>query len=47
MAEGLTNRAIATRLYLSPRTVETHLSRVFRKTDVDTRARLAALMARP
>lgn len=47
VAEGLTNRAIATRLYLSPRTVETHLSRVFRKTDVDTRARLAALMARP
>ncbi|MFJ5074806.1 AAA family ATPase [Streptomyces sp. NPDC088553] len=45
-AEGLTNQAIATRLYLSPRTVETHLSRVFRKTDVATRAGLAALMAR-
>ncbi|MFB8077118.1 AAA family ATPase [Streptomyces sp. NPDC056013] len=45
-AEGLTNQAIATRLYLSPRTVETHLSRVFRKTDVATRASLAALMAR-
>ncbi|MFE6039256.1 ATP-binding protein [Streptomyces sp. NPDC056452] len=46
VAEGLTNQAIATRLYLSPRTVETHLSRVFRKTDVATRAGLAALMAR-
>ncbi|MFE4308060.1 AAA family ATPase [Streptomyces sp. NPDC056891] len=45
-AEGLTNQAIATRLYLSPRTVETHLSRVFRKTDVATRTGLAALMAR-
>ncbi|MER5279162.1 AAA family ATPase [Streptomyces sp. NPDC002809] len=45
-AEGLTNQAIATRLYLSPRTVETHLSRVFRKTDVATRAALAARMAR-
>lgn len=46
VAEGLTNQAIATRLYLSPRTVETHLSRVYRKTDVATRAGLAALMAR-
>lgn len=46
VAEGLTNQAIATRLYLSPRTVETHLSRVFRKTDVATRAALAVLMAR-
>ncbi|WP_327713605.1 AAA family ATPase [Streptomyces sp. NBC_00464] len=46
VAEGLTNQAIATRLYLSPRTVETHLSRVFRKTDVATRAALAALVAR-
>ncbi|MEU1472908.1 AAA family ATPase [Streptomyces sp. NPDC005761] len=46
VAEGLTNQAIATRLYLSPRTVETHLYRVFRKADVTTRAALAALMAR-
>ncbi|WP_327436260.1 MULTISPECIES: helix-turn-helix transcriptional regulator [unclassified Streptomyces] len=46
VAEGLTNQAIATRLFLSPRTVETHLSRVFRKTGVATRAGLAALMAR-
>lgn len=46
VAEGLTNQAIAARLYLSRRTVETHISRVFRKTDVATRAGLAALMAR-
>ncbi|MFE2018400.1 ATP-binding protein [Streptomyces sp. NPDC059499] len=46
VAEGLTNQAVAARLFLSPRTVETHLSRVFRKTDVATRAGLAALMAR-
>ncbi len=46
VAEGLTNQAIAGRLYLSPRTVETHLSRVFRKAEVATRSALAALMAR-
>lgn len=46
VTEGLTNQAIAARLYLSPRTVETHVSRVFRKTGVATRAGLAALMAR-
>uniref|UniRef100_A0AAU2K5E3 AAA family ATPase n=1 Tax=Streptomyces sp. NBC_00049 TaxID=2903617 RepID=A0AAU2K5E3_9ACTN len=46
IAEGLTNQEIASRLYLSPRTVETHLSRVYRKTDVSSRAALAALMAR-
>ncbi|MFD4690664.1 ATP-binding protein [Streptomyces sp. NPDC058463] len=46
VAEGLTNQAIAAKLYLSRRTVETHISRVFRKTDVATRAGLAALMAR-
>ncbi|MGW2477037.1 ATP-binding protein [Streptomyces sp. NPDC001665] len=47
VAEGLTNQAIASRLYLSHRTVETHVSRAFRKAGVTTRTALAALMARP
>ncbi|WP_432102258.1 helix-turn-helix transcriptional regulator [Streptomyces sp. bgisy091] len=47
VAEGLTNQAIASRLYLSHRTVETHVSRVLRKAGVTTRTALASLMARP
>jgi ATP/maltotriose-dependent transcriptional regulator MalT len=38
VAIGLTNREIAERLYLSPRTVESHLARVFAKLGVRTRA---------
>jgi DNA-binding CsgD family transcriptional regulator len=41
VAQGLTNRAIADRLFLSPRTVETHLARVFVKLGVSTRAGVA------
>lgn len=39
-ATGLTNKDIAAQLFLSPRTVSTHLSRVFGKLGVGTRARL-------
>lgn len=46
VAEGLTSHAIASRLYLSPRTVETHVSRVYRKTGVSSRAGLASLVTR-
>lgn len=35
VAEGLTNRAIATRLSITERTVETHLSGVFSKLELD------------
>ena len=45
VAEGLTSRQIATTLFLSPRTVDAHLSRIYRKLDINTRARLAALVA--
>jgi len=45
VAEGLTSPSIADRLCLSRRTVETHISRIYRKTGVSSRASLAALMA--
>jgi DNA-binding NarL/FixJ family response regulator len=41
VAIGLTNRQIASRLYLSPRTVEAHLSRLFTKLNVTTRTAAA------
>jgi DNA-binding CsgD family transcriptional regulator len=45
VADGLTSPAIAEQLCLSRRTVETHISRVYRKTGVSSRAALAGLMA--
>ncbi|MFD8256472.1 helix-turn-helix transcriptional regulator, partial [Streptomyces werraensis] len=49
-AGGCTNRAIAARLYVTPSTVEQHLTSVYRKLRVTSRAGLAELMgpqARP
>ncbi|MFJ8109143.1 ATP-binding protein [Streptomyces sp. NPDC096132] len=46
VAEGLGNQAIATKLYLSRRTVETHLSAIYRKTSVPSRSALAGLVTR-
>jgi DNA-binding CsgD family transcriptional regulator len=39
---GLMNRQIAERLFLSEKTIESHLSRVYRKTGVRSRTELAA-----
>ena len=47
LAEGLTNRQIAARLYLSPRTVEKHVERLLAKTDSPNRVALAAHAASP
>ncbi|MEV0479834.1 AAA family ATPase [Streptomyces sp. NPDC050508] len=46
VAEGLSSRAIADRLYLSPRTVESHIARIYRKTGVSSRAALASVVTR-
>jgi DNA-binding CsgD family transcriptional regulator len=42
LAEGMTNREIAGRLYLSPRTVEKHVERILGKTGQPNRTALAA-----
>lgn len=40
VAQGLTNRAVASRLAISPHTVDTHLRHVFGKLDVRGRVEL-------
>ena len=42
VAAGHTNRQIAEQLFMSPKTVEAHLSRIFQKLGVKTRAAVAA-----
>ena len=46
VADGCSNREIAARLYVSPRTVETHVQHLLNKLDVRTRAEIAAWHAR-
>jgi len=41
VTEGLTNKDVATRLFVSPRTVQAHLAHVFTKLGVTTRTQLA------
>ncbi len=46
VAQGMTNPQIATRLFLSRSTVQTHLEHVFAKLDIGSRVVLAAEVAR-
>ena len=46
VAEGLSNPQIGERLYISRRTVQTHLAHMFAKLDIATRAQLAADVTR-
>jgi DNA-binding CsgD family transcriptional regulator len=45
-AAGSTNREIAQALFITEKTVETHLGRAFRKLDVSSRRQLADVLAR-
>ncbi|MEU4895294.1 helix-turn-helix transcriptional regulator [Streptomyces sp. NPDC044780] len=48
MLDGLTNQQMAERLRVSPRAVEQHITRIYRKLDISRRAQLAvALHGRP
>jgi DNA-binding CsgD family transcriptional regulator len=46
VAEGLSNPQIAARMFISRRTVTTHLTSIFRKLGISARAELAALAVR-
>jgi DNA-binding CsgD family transcriptional regulator len=47
VGDGLGNRAIAKRLFVSPRTVETHVASLMRKLGASDRAALVAAAAAP
>jgi DNA-binding CsgD family transcriptional regulator len=44
--DGLTNPEIGTRLFLSPRTIEWHLRKVFAKLDISARVQLVHALPR-
>jgi DNA-binding NarL/FixJ family response regulator len=43
LAGGATNQAIASRLFISPKTASVHVSRILTKLDASTRTEAAAL----
>jgi DNA-binding CsgD family transcriptional regulator len=46
VVEGLTNRQVAARMFVSPHTVHAHLGRIFRKLQVNSRVELTGLRHR-
>ena len=46
VAEGLTNPQIGERMFISPRTVQTHLAHVFAKLQISSRAELASVVTK-
>jgi len=44
--DGQTNRQIAQRLFITQKTVETHLAHAFRKLHIDSRAQIPAALSR-
>jgi DNA-binding CsgD family transcriptional regulator len=44
VAEGMTNRRVAAKLYLSPHTVGFHMRQVFRKLEISSRVELTRLI---
>jgi DNA-binding NarL/FixJ family response regulator len=45
-ATGVTNREMAAALFISPKTVEANLSRIYRKLNIRSRAELGRVMRR-
>ena len=46
-ASGMTNRDVATALFISPKTVESNLARIYRKLGIHSRAELGRHMGQP